>query len=455
MKRKIISVLFAVVLVLSLSLVTAVPAGADGGADRVTAITNAADRLVALQSTATLGLLSPPDFGWDWVVTGLTQHSASPSGANLYGVTALGLIDAYQVTGTTAYFTAAEKTADHLLTLDRSVDSAVRIYSFDYRFLVEFSALSGNPSYEAHALAQWIVAQTVSAYFYADGNQEQYYQWCLDVAGVSPGYAAWSIGDVGLAALAMGDTSWAGNMAAVLASHLTDITGTDDWRFIGWGKALEFLNAVDSGTYSTEITSLISNLTGSQNTDGSWPGTAAQGTVQNTAYAVMGLAAVGKADAAREGADWLVTNQISTGGSIGGWIETDSEEYSENDSEALQALASVVPVTIDIKPGSDPNSINLKSKGLIPVAVLTTDCFDASTIDPETVLFAGAEPVRWVMEDVDGDDDLDMLFHFKTQDLDLDEDSTEATLTAYTYDPLNRLIVGKDTVNIVPKGKGK
>ncbi len=106
---------------------------------------------------------------------------------------------------------------------------------------------------------------------------------------------------------------------------------------------------------------------------------------------------------------------------------------------------------IDIKPGSDPNSINLKSKGLVPVAVLTTEGFDASTIDPETVLFAGAEPVRSTLEDVDGDGDLDMLFHFKTQELNLDEDSTEATLTGETND--GTPIQGTDTVNIVPKSK--
>lgn len=110
-----------------------------------------------------------------------------------------------------------------------------------------------------------------------------------------------------------------------------------------------------------------------------------------------------------------------------------------------------IEVDIDIKPGSDPNSINLKSKGVVPVAVLTTDDFDASDVDPETVVFAGAEPARWVMEDVDGDGDMDMLFHFKTQDLNLDEDSTEATLTGETIDGIP--IEGTDTVNIVPKGK--
>jgi hypothetical protein len=111
----------------------------------------------------------------------------------------------------------------------------------------------------------------------------------------------------------------------------------------------------------------------------------------------------------------------------------------------------VVEVTIDIKPGSDPNSINLKSKGVVPVALLTTDDFDASDVDPDTVLFAGASPVRWTMEDVDGDGDVDMLFHFKTQELELDAASTEATLTGDTVDGTH--IQGTDSVNIVPKGK--
>ena len=110
-----------------------------------------------------------------------------------------------------------------------------------------------------------------------------------------------------------------------------------------------------------------------------------------------------------------------------------------------------IPVIIDIKPGIDPNSINLKSKGVVPVAILTTEDFDAETVDPETVEFAGTGPVRWTICDVDDDGDLDMLFHFKTQDLDLDEDSTEATLIGKTFDEI--AIEGTDAVNIVPRGK--
>jgi hypothetical protein len=83
------------------------------------------------------------------------------------------------------------------------------------------------------------------------------------------------------------------------------------------------------------------------------------------------------------------------------------------------------------------------------VAVLTTDDFDASTVDPATAVFAGAAPLRWTLEDVDGDSDADMLFHFKTQELNLTPGSTEATLSGKTLDGI-WTIEGTDAVNIVP-----
>jgi hypothetical protein len=41
----------------------------------------------------------------------------------------------------------------------------------------------------------------------------------------------------------------------------------------------------------------------------------------------------------------------------------------------------VIDVVTDIKPGDDPNDINLESKGNIPVAILTTEEFDAQLVD--------------------------------------------------------------------------
>ena len=111
-------------------------------------------------------------------------------------------------------------------------------------------------------------------------------------------------------------------------------------------------------------------------------------------------------------------------------------------------VSDVEDVEIDIKPGSYPNSINLKSNGVVPVAVLTTDDIDAATVDPATVAFAGAKPLRWSLCDVDDDGDVDMVFHFKTQGLNLDENSTEAELTGQTNGGGD--ISGTDDVRIVP-----
>jgi hypothetical protein len=47
----------------------------------------------------------------------------------------------------------------------------------------------------------------------------------------------------------------------------------------------------------------------------------------------------------------------------------------------------ILPVALDTKPRSFPNAINPNSNGVIPVAILTTDAFDATTVDPLSVEF--------------------------------------------------------------------
>jgi parallel beta-helix repeat protein len=120
----------------------------------------------------------------------------------------------------------------------------------------------------------------------------------------------------------------------------------------------------------------------------------------------------------------------------------DNCRYTDSDNLVIGQF-----VIIDIKPGSYPNSINLKSKGNVPVAVLTTLDFNARTVNPSTVSFAGASPRRCSFEDVDKDGDVDMMFHFDTEMLELTQSSTSATLTANTYDGIS--IKGTDSVKIV------
>lgn len=106
----------------------------------------------------------------------------------------------------------------------------------------------------------------------------------------------------------------------------------------------------------------------------------------------------------------------------------------------------VIEVTIDIKPGSATSSINLGSKGNVPVAILSDASFDARDVDPATVRLAGALARRASVEDVNQDGRPDLVLHVRTQDLMLDPGDTEAVLTGGTFD--GRAIEGRDSVTL-------
>ncbi len=63
-------------------------------------------------------------------------------------------------------------------------------------------------------------------------------------------------------------------------------------------------------------------------------------------------------------------------------------------------LPGLQEVSVDIKPGSCPNPVNLQSNGVVSVAIVSTVDFDATTVDPSTVTLAGVVPVRASIEDV-------------------------------------------------------
>jgi hypothetical protein len=119
-----------------------------------------------------------------------------------------------------------------------------------------------------------------------------------------------------------------------------------------------------------------------------------------------------------------------------------------------------IEVEIDIKPGSFPNAINVHSHGVIPVAILTTDTFDATTVDPLSVCFGDADDPagngdcteahgKGHIEDVDGDGDLDLVLHFDTQETGIESGDTEACLVGVTFD--GQAIQGCDSIKTVGK----
>ena len=92
----------------------------------------------------------------------------------------------------------------------------------------------------------------------------------------------------------------------------------------------------------------------------------------------------------------------------------------------------------DIKSGSDPNSVNPRSQGVIPVAILGSSGFDASEIDPATVSFGphGAAPAHEEMihhEDVNADGMIDAVFHFRTPETGIVHGDTEACISWMTF----------------------
>jgi hypothetical protein len=133
------------------------------------------------------------------------------------------------------------------------------------------------------------------------------------------------------------------------------------------------------------------------------------------------------------------------------FIDRDSAGRADGftlDDLAFDLIPQVREVSIDIKPGSFPNSINSKSNGKIPVAILTADTFDAATVEPTTVLFGhtGNEnaPMHSALEDVDGDGDIDMILHFNSQQAGIQCGDTTAVLTGVTFS--GQAIRGSDSV---------
>ena len=84
------------------------------------------------------------------------------------------------------------------------------------------------------------------------------------------------------------------------------------------------------------------------------------------------------------------------------WDFVDVWEIVENETYPfLRAFTTPhIEIDVDIKPGSCPNPLNLRSNGVLPVAVLGSEVFDANTIDIASIRLAGVAPVRSSYKDV-------------------------------------------------------
>jgi len=180
------------------------------------------------------------------------------------------------------------------------------------------------------------------------------------------------------------------------------------------------------------------------------------GTSVNTATGSDFTAIKYKADGTRQ---WVSlygnaadVNETATSAALdqnGDFILTGSGTDASGISQFLTVkFLDTINVAVDIKPGSFPNSINPRNNGVIPVAILSTDSFDAATVNPASVFFGATgtetKPNHYALEDVNGDGKADLMLQFPTQNTKIVCGTKTGVLTGATS--LGQAIKGSDSI---------
>jgi hypothetical protein len=125
-------------------------------------------------------------------------------------------------------------------------------------------------------------------------------------------------------------------------------------------------------------------------------------------------------------------------------------------------------IEVDVKPGSCPNPLNVKSKGVLPVAILGTTPNSSRSIDPASIRLAymgrSIAPLRWNIEGVCDDEGSldrcpDISLKFDTEAIVrmlgpvLDRQVIALTLNAALRD--GTMVSGQDRIIILNGGQAK
>jgi hypothetical protein len=160
-----------------------------------------------------------------------------------------------------------------------------------------------------------------------------------------------------------------------------------------------------------------------------------------------------------EGIDAIEMSGNGSFNSLSGVIIFDNLRF---EGVVEDAEPEIIPAKVDIKPGNCMNPLNIRSRGVLRVAIHTDENLDATQVDPTTVLLMGVAPldhdlgyVSDCSSDQPDEDDLDLILKFDTvkivKAIGEVNDGTVLTLqlTGQLYD--GKEIAGEDAVAILGK----
>jgi DNA polymerase III delta prime subunit len=317
------------------------------------AIVKVADRLISQQN---------PDGGWNW-------YGSGPSDANLYGVTALGLLNAYQLTGNRNYLNAAKLTADHLMSIptptDSASDAAQKFYASDIIFLYEFGQVYDSSAYGNKSVAVMGHFLTGPSRFNGSGgcsaqNIADYYHNMGGIFAPPSGISEWDVFLWTTAAKFTGNDPLAAQLAQIAKADVLDPAYTasldtvkDKYYALGLAGALAATSLV-----GIDNSAIATKLVAEQNADGSITANIYDGINQTTAYSALAFAASRNPRLVASVA-YLVDKQRANGG----WIESDGKEYTEGNSENIQAIFSEIYAPGTYYYGSIQSALNAAVDG--------------------------------------------------------------------------------------------
>ena len=286
---------------------------------------------------------------------------------NIIGVTGLGLLSAYDRSGTASMLADAVQ-AGQLLQAIHNANPAQQPFSQDLEFLRALSDASADPQYAALASA-WFTTVTTTHPIAADRVDWQFANRGL--------VAVWDIASLIRSAKAANR----GDYAQALGNRV--IALEPGWRgmnanltLIGMGSLLWAIH--DLPGFTATIDDYRSWLLAQQAPEGTW----SNGNLQTTAYVALGLGAVGgdTGAAIQAAVGYFIANQLANGGwpfSIVNGLP--GGEFSPVDSEIARSMDLLF-------------STGLGSSVTVAPAQLATVTFDAVSVAGTTSIVATTTP---------------------------------------------------------------